>query len=407
MAKKGIKILIPNATGPSNPGDQAILMSMITILRSSIPEVEEITIHSSDSHLYKKTPGIKVKPTLYAWAGFENKNPFVRVLRLYRLLFSYITTKVGFPIVISTDLRAFLRDYKKADLIVFAGGGYLRSQTGLTQTLNLLMNLSMFQFAKLYGKKIIVAPISIGPFGYKWHEKLTARTLREFAVVFLRENHSYSILKKHRVRNILHANDLALLEIHKSEKRRGKHPFVVGFTIRDWLPGEKQNTLEAAYFHALMAFSKKVNAVIKPIVQVDNNSYGDKDREIAKNLTKRLTEHGITTLPLKIIKNYPDDTIVYSEIDMLLGMRMHSLIFATLHNTPFVAVSYEYKTEGLVQSLGMSDLCIPSAKVNEKNLTEMLFKVYKNRVSLKNSLEKSLQKIRIEEKTRWKNVFSQ
>lgn len=380
---------------------------MIGVLRASIGEIEEITLHSSDPDLYKKTPGVKIKPTIYTWAGFQNRNPLVRMIRLLLLLIAYLTTKTGFPIVISHELMVLIADYKRADLIVFAGGGYLRTQKGLTQTLNLLMNLSMFQFAKLYGKKTIVAPISIGPFGYTWHERLTARTLGEFAAVFLRENHSYTILKKHRVRNILHANDMALLEVHPQKKRNEKDAFVIGFTIRDWLPGKKQNTLETAYFQALMTFSKKVNAAVQPIVQVDNNSYGDKDREIAMNLAHRLTEQGITTLPLKIIKNYPDDTIAYSEIDMLLGMRMHSLVFATLHNTPFVAVSYEYKTEGLVHSLGLSDLCIPSAKVNEINLSEMLFKVYKNRVSLKDSLAKSLQKIRLEEKNRWKNIFSQ
>ncbi|MEN9407215.1 MAG: hypothetical protein RLZZ455_431 [Candidatus Parcubacteria bacterium] len=406
MAKK-IKILIPNATGPSNPGDQAILHSMIGMLRKLPVMIDEIALHSTDHHLYKKSHGFKVKPTIYMWAGFQNKNPLVRMIRLMRLLLSYLTTKFGFSVVISRDLRVILKDYKRADLIVFAGGGYLRSQKGLTQTLNLLMNLAMFQFAKLYRKKTIVAPISIGPFGYEWHEKLTARTMKEFAAVFLREERSYNVLKNYNVKNIIHANDLALLATHPRTKKTSRDTFIVGFTIRDWLPKEKQLRLETAYAVALSEFSKKTGALIQPIAQVDNNMYGDRDRDVAAHVIEKLHAAGVKTLPIKTVKEYPGDTIVYGEIDLLMGMRMHSLIFAILQNTPFVAVSYEHKTEGLMQTLGLSHLCVQSSKATEKNLRALLFEVYEKRDALKKSLASSLLRIKAEEEKRWKELLTQ
>lgn len=406
MAKK-VKILIPNATGPSNPGDQAILQSMIRILRQIPVKIDEIALHSTDHHLYKKSHGIKVKPTIYMWAGFQNKNPLVRMIRLFRLLLSYLTTKFGFSVVISSDLRVLLNDYKRADLIVFAGGGYLRSQKGLTQTLNLLMNLAMFQFAKLYRKKTIVAPISIGPFGYSWHEKLTARTMKEFAAVFLREERSYNLLKKHKVKNIIHANDLALLATHPQTKKSSRDTFTVGFTIRDWLPKEKQLCLETSYAEALTQFSRKTGALIQPIAQVDNNMYGDRDRDVAIHVIDKLHAAGVKTLPLKTVKAYPGDTTIYGEIDLLMGMRMHSLIFAILQNTPFVAVSYEHKTEGLMQTLGLSHLCVQSNKATGKNLQALLFEVYEKKDVLKKSLASSLTRIKGEEEKRWKELFAQ
>lgn len=404
---KPLTILIPNATGPSNPGDQAILKSLLALLRSSFPPSTDITIHSSDPHLYKKEKRIKIKPTLYMWAGFQNRNPIIRMIRLSRLFVSYVTTKLGFSIVISKELRNVLNDYKQTDIFVFVGGGYLRSQKGLTQSLNLLMVLSMFQFAKLYKRKKIVMPMSFGPFAYRWQERLAAQALKGFDCVSLREKHSYKLLKKYRIKNLFLSSDLALLQ--KPPQKNNAHKkqdFVIGFTIRKWLAKKKQKRLEEAFFLSLKTFCNNTNAVVQPIAQIDNNAYGDKDKDIANTIASMLVKEGIAVLPMRIVKNYPRDISVYDEIDLLLGMRMHSLIFATLYNTPFVAVSYEYKTDGFVDSMGLRDVCIPCTNVTEKNLTKLLFLVYKNRIQIQKTLDASLQRIRERENKKWREVFS-
>lgn len=398
-------ILIPNATGPTNPGDQAILHNLLHLIGQSIPKSRYI-IHSSDPHLYKTDPNIAYKPTLYMWAGFQNRATIIRIIRLFRLLISYTSTKLGFSIIISRELRNLLKDYKNADILMFAGGGYLRTQKGLTQTLNLLMILSMFQFAKIYGKKKIVAPISFGPFAYKWQERLSAHALRSFDLVSLREEYSFSRLKEYQLKNILLTTDLALLGEFLSREKDGKKELIIGFTLRKWLSEREQKKMEEGVFEALRKFCKENNAIVQPIAQLDNNKYGDCDKSIAERLAEKLKKAHIRVLPVKVVKKYPEDIAIYGKIDMLLGMRMHSLIFAAIHKTPFAALSYEHKTDGFLKMLGLSDYCIASEKVDNKNVSELLRKAYLNKNKIISVIDDSLTSVRKTEKEKWKKIFA-
>src|SRR6185312_7874403 len=137
-----------------------------------------------------------------------------------------------------------INDYRQADLILFVGGGSLRSQKGLAQSLNLLMIVFVYKFAKLFKSRIIVTPISFGPFAYKWQEKYSARTLKDLYLVSAREKYSYDILQKYKVNNLLLSTDYALLLNRKITKKSKSHKFILGFTLRRWLPKDKQLKFE-------------------------------------------------------------------------------------------------------------------------------------------------------------------
>lgn len=150
-----MKILIPNVTGPTNVGDQAILKGLLGVLREKYPDAY-ITIHTSNPELYSEKMVDKINPHLYFWTAFSNRNNIIRIVRLFQLLLQYIlcTVKIYLPVG-ESQLLDIVNDYRKADLIIFAGGGYLRSKTGFTQTLNLLMMLFMLRFSRLFSVKKI------------------------------------------------------------------------------------------------------------------------------------------------------------------------------------------------------------------------------------------------------------
>ena len=84
---------------------------------------------------------------------------------------------------------------------------------------------------------------------------------------------------------------------------------------------------------------------------------------------------------------------------------MHSNILSATQGTPFVAISYEYKTEGISRDLGVEDYCIKVEDVSIENLYDLFMKAYKNQVYLKETLKKSLEKIRKEEAERWSKIL--
>jgi len=400
---KYMKILIPNATSPKNIGD----LAMLTALISLIDKKNELIVHSTESELYKSHFKKDFLPTLYSWAVFEEKKAITRIKRVSELILNFLMLKKTKKMYSTQKLKSLITDYKKADVIIFVGGGYLRSQKGLKQTLNLLMTLSLFHFAKLFKKRIIIAPMSFGPFAYEWQERYAASVLKGFDLVAAREKYSYELLRKYNIPNLIRSHDTALLLNVKRKKRKteGKK-IVLGFTIRKWFPTKKQEKFEHNFFRSIRQFAKSTNATIQPIVQVDAPEYGDIDAEITDNLVKKLSKSKINVRPVRRVEDLNGSTSVYSEIDLMLGMRMHSNILAALHGTPFVAVSYEHKTKGIAQDLGLIDYCVNIEEADKKEIVNRLKKAHKNLPLLRQKINVSIERIRYEEITKWKHFLT-
>ena len=142
-----MNILIPNAASPKNIGDLAILTGLLLML----PQNCKIKIHSHDPYsLSKELNQKQTSQTLYSWAVFEKKDIINRISRIMLLVLG-IFFKIRFAH--QRVLSKILDDYQNADIILFTGGGYLRSQNGITQSLNLIMLLLMLYYASTYKAK--------------------------------------------------------------------------------------------------------------------------------------------------------------------------------------------------------------------------------------------------------------
>lgn len=404
---KGINVLIANATSPKNPGDQAMLQVLINLVKAVHPTAA-ITVHAADPHLHTHT-GAKINHTLYSWSVFDDRRVISRCVRVLKLLAQYGLLRVGIDHpVIDKTLSALITDYRSADLILFVGGGYMRSRKGITQSLNMLMQVFLFEFAALFSAKKIVCPVSIGPFGYTWQEHAVVGVLKKMDIVATRENFSSALAKKLTLNNHVRSADHALMT-PKEQKKKNNHShegIIVGFTIRQWLQGKKQSNLETSVLSALKQFTRATGAKIQPIVQVDAPEYGEDDHAATTNMTKQLLDKNIDVLPIKTIHTVADALRAYGDLDLLLGMRMHANIFAATQGTPFVAISYEYKTEGIAKQLGMEKYCIPCETIDGKRLYTLLHDAYTNRKYLSNQLERTIKTIHTTETKQWNRYLS-
>ncbi len=397
-------ILIPNSTGPTNIGDQATLMPLVGLIKQVYPNAN-LTVHSTDPPLYEKRIAKNINNTLYSWGVFENRNTLTRIYRILLLLVTFWLLKLRFYIPLNNDLNLLIIDYKKADLIIFVGGGYLRSQKGITQSLNLLMICLLFQYAKLFKAKKIITPLSFGPFAYGWQEKYVADVLQGFDVIAAREKISYQHLKKNKVKNLVLSSDMALMLNIEMAKRKKNKKFILGFTVRKWLNRREQHVFENSIIQAIVNFSEENKVIIQPIVQVDAPNYGDVDFEVTRKIVKKLKAAGLKVLEIKKVTDLTKSIKIYSNIDLLLGMRMHSNILAILQGTPFVAISYEYKTQGIVSDLGMEDFFIKIEDVNQENLYYLLMKAYMQKKYLELRTLKKIKSLRKKENERWKEIL--
>ncbi len=401
--RRRLHILVANATGPTNIGDQAMLMSLVKLIRESYRD-SIITIHSSEHHLYTDKFFDKVDYTLYSWTVFSNTDIFVRVLKLIDLFIKYLAVILGVtPYFGYRKTNELLADYKRADVIFFVGGGYLRANKGFTQILNALMQVLMIEFAKLFKAPKIVAPISFGPYAYKWLEKVSVNSLKPLDCVSVREKISYDRLRNKGVKNLILSTDHALL-LDGVDKSYNGH-FTLGFTIRKWLEAEKQRKFEKYYFLALRKFAKRHDVLVQPIIQVDCPQYGDHDYQLTADLSRELRKSQVKVNPIARPKTLEAAIDFYGKINMCLGMRMHSNILSAISNTPFLAIAYEHKTEGICLDLNMANYLIRCELVNESNLYQLLEQLYRNFNDKKEDLKHSLEKLRERETAVWRTII--
>jgi colanic acid/amylovoran biosynthesis protein len=288
------------------------------------------------------------------------------------LIVLFIAHTCRLPIFRGGKLGSITAEYKQADMIIFVGGGYLRTNPGFKQSLNLLMHLVMFWFAMFSHARQIVAPISFGPFAHKWQERLSALTLAGAEQVFVREQISQDILAGYLKTKVKLSTDTALFIKPLPGLPKVKSAPIIGFTIRRWGSKEAQSRLIAAYVFALGEFATKHGMKVRPIVQVDGPEFGETDQNITAAVAQGLLALGIDVLPVTTLKNVIGALEVYGGINILLGMRMHSNILASVQGVPFVAVSYEHKTEGIARMLNQEQFCIGVGNVTKDRLFALL-----------------------------------
>src|SRR3989344_6035046 len=398
-----MKILIPNGTSPKNIGDLAILTSLVDLIKRADPKAHMV-LHSTDPQLHAIKSFARVEETLYSYVAFSHKDFLVKLGRMFKLILFYLLTRLQLLdqlIPKDNQLYQLFSDYKQADVVLFTGGGYLRSRKGVTQTLNLLMQLFMLHVASVLNKNSLVAPISFGPFAHLWQEKLTARILKNFNLVSVREIISYEKLQKYHLPHLILSCDLALLLSFKKTTKKTK---TNRFTLINWFSeARKQTQLEDTYVTALTTFARKHNLVIQPIVQVHAPLFKTEDDVPTVTRVYKRLQHIVQINPPVVLKHVQHGAAVYGKLHILLGMRMHSNIMAAVCRVPFVAVAYEHKTAGIAKTLKMSNYYIEADKITASVLTHRLESVYAHRNTLTKTIKQQLASIRKKEIFLWKN----
>lgn len=393
-----VKVLIPNATGPNNLGDLAILTGMVECVREAFPGVS-LVVHSYGPQRYSRREYPDVKAGAYEWAVFQNTGTLSRSARMLAVLYWLGTLVLRVHLPLPRHLRELEADYRSADLVLFAGGGYLRSNEGVKQSLNLLMQLLPFFVANRLGKKTVVAPVSFGPFAWSWQRTVTAWVLRQVSAVAIRESISLSLLQKLGVDGAFYSSDAALLISPVAVAKPAQ--VEVGFTVRKWFDDSRQAYLETAVATALAEFCRPRGYRAVPVVQVHAPLYEESDAVPAARIADRLRALGVNVAPVVTFTDIRSALERYGTLRLLVGMRMHSNILAAVQGVPFVALSYEHKTEGIARDLGVERYCLSVGSVNGRRLTELINEVESKHGEVSARIKASIARILRKNKPYW------
>jgi polysaccharide pyruvyl transferase WcaK-like protein len=205
------------------------------------------------------------------------------------------------------------------------------------------MNCVYILFAKKYEKEIIIRPMSFGPFSNKFTERICAKGVSLADKIYVRDRVSLKLLQKYISKQKLYeSSDEAFLE--KPVKVTKYAQKTLGFTVREWVEKSKREVFIDNMATLIEQTARdKGYSLILPIIQVDAPEYSEGDEIIIKDLSNLLKGRGMkVAMPLKP-RNVSDALGVYGKLSYLVGMRMHSCIFAYIQGVPFTAIAYEHK----------------------------------------------------------------
>lgn len=365
-----MEVLITHGWSEQNTGDYAIENSIMNVIEDASEESVNFKFYSlfdrKDRRLLEHNSLKLQKPNVGLIPSFWGTPPiqYSQWRKVIYILFCFIQFLcIRFFLIFGILIDKRLQKFKAADLVVVKGGTFIYTVPGLRGVIFGLRILFPIMLAVSMKRKIIIAPHSFGPFQNKWIDPLIFKYLKKLDHVYCRENESVDILKKHGVQKCSFLPDMAFYNVG-FEKKKTSSTIKIGITARPlkFLIKEQNNTYRN-YISALVDYMEKtknrfprssfflIPQVIGPDPREDDTISLDEIYQSLNPSTQKDTEilEGKLREPKELIE-------IYSQLDLLVGTRMHSVIFGLLSAVKPIAVSYlGPKHSGIMKSFNLEE----------------------------------------------------
>lgn len=264
------------------------------------------------------------------------------------------------------DLKNKINDINQCDYLLIGGGGLILRQTNRVAAL--LTNVKIpFGF-------IGVSVDSVG----EDNEQFIKYIANTSKFVLVRDAYSYQVFKDFNTPALYQSADLTFLYPYTTEQRKAKNNSIA-LSLRGWRPNPfKQFTKN---YHRFNHWTHKLPFLPKLFNLWDEKGFIYR--------LKKCQTKSIIPFPLHIcdkgcdnhlLANYFDikeqqgfDISILSSSDFLIGMRLHSLIFATQLGVPFIGLNYANKVEQFAKTVDMEQyvLQLENYKDIKKNIVKL------------------------------------
>jgi colanic acid/amylovoran biosynthesis protein len=261
-----------------------------------------------------------------------------------------------------SQLKA-IEHLKTADLIVSSAGGFL-----LDANATIYSHLLQFHFMRRFKRPYILAPQTIGPIRATRLKKMTAAALSDARMIAVREQYSYDFVTQDlglpgdrvvRTTDIAfehEASDPDIANAALADLGIGETEQFIGATTVNWkFRGEDDPAAAyATYTDKMVALFTELHERTGLRVLIYNQV--SQDLPLAKAVAERCA-------PFVVLDEADRSTEVMrgmiERASVMLGSRFHSCVFALLGRVPLYCLAYTYKSTGIMDDLGLSDLVCP------------------------------------------------
>lgn len=259
----------------------------------------------------------------------------------------------------------------ETDLFIL-DGGELPKDTGA------IIWLEPVVLAKLLGKPVIFYGISAGPINTRNKRLLTRLIVNRVNLIMVRDEDSKSRLETFGVSRKIHVTadssfDLSPIaskearQILAQENVTRESRSLVGICIRPWFLHTLEERSRFVEFKTIMV--RLADRLITELgAQVVFTPFQYREDVILAMDVKNRMQHQDECKVL-MGEYTPQELIgIIGQMDFFVGMRLHSLIFATKMLVPFVAISYAPKVRGFMKMLGQEKWMCDIEHMNIENL---------------------------------------
>ncbi len=259
----------------------------------------------------------------------------------------------GLPAVRRFSPFGVYRALKNSDVLISGGGSLLQDKTS---TRSLLYYLAVIRMAKGMKKPVFLYANGIGPLTQEKNRSRVKRVLGTCDGITLRDRGSLEELERLGLNRqdaaVTGDPVFALMPESGSPDLSGlglpERGSYVGISVRP-LPGNQN------YIREFAALSDRLSRELgKTVVFLVMQTPGDED--ISRQVRALMEE------PSYLVKTpgEPETMLALMEkLDVVVSMRLHTLIFAAAAGVPMVGCVYDPKVEALLGTLGMPDCGTP------------------------------------------------
>lgn len=263
-------------------------------------------------------------------------------------------SKFGVNAIKRNDLFKVIRAIIKSDVLLSGGGSLLQDDTSARSIHYYLTILRMGLFFK---KKVFLISNGIGPIIRESNKKRVAKVLNRVEHTTVRDFNSQKLLVEIGVKpeKVSVSADM-VVAMRKEDKAIGAEILsqlnfiaperkTLGIAIRqkDFRDMDKR----AELIKLANRLSNIYSVVFVPF-------YYKNDTKIYEDIHKDVTEH---VYFIKEKYNSDEFMSLLQNLDVLIGSRLHSLIFALVAEIPFIGISYDPKIENFMDMIDMQPVC--------------------------------------------------
>lgn len=275
------------------------------------------------------------------------------------------------------NLFSIIRSIRQSDLLISGGGSLLQDTTGLS---TIPYYLGIIKLAQWLGKPTFIYSQGLGPIRHKAYYPLIRHTFNRSEYISVRDAESINLIEHIGVRpkrNIAIVSDPVMglpleeyamdgtSEVSEANEALGASNVggaggvdgvsgaervpVIGISVRLWHPQRKDLDAMTASLRIILE-QRKVHLRFLPFYPPD-------DVEACEHIIRQLGEQYTEQISMASEANQSDFGGMLrhvSSCDLIIGMRLHSLIYAASYLIPMIGVSYDPKIDHFLQRIEMT-----------------------------------------------------